>query len=178
MVETTGIRPAPIRSTSASGVDVVDVADQADVGGHPVDGDAAPHRGEQLGVFTGDPDRVRAVGVDQVDQFAADLAEQHHAGDVEHLRRGDPEAALEIPFDAKPFEHRGDLRAAAVHDDGMDAAVAQEHHVRGERGLQHLVGHRVAAVLHDDDAVVQLFEPRQRLGEDRGLGAVGGGHEL
>ena len=66
------------------------------------------------------------------DQFAADLAEQHHPRDVEHLRRGDPEAALEVACDAEPFEHRADLRAAAVHHDGMDTAVAQEHHVGGE----------------------------------------------
>ena len=33
------------------GVDVLDVADQTDVGGHTVDGDTAPHRGEQMGVL-------------------------------------------------------------------------------------------------------------------------------
>ena len=170
MVDTTGMRPAPMRSSDRRGVDVVDVADQADVGGHPVDGDAAPHRGEQLGVLTGDPDRVRAVGVDQVHQFATDLAEQHHPRDVEHLRCGDPEAALEIACDAKPFEHRADLRAAAVHHHGVDSAVAQEHHVGGERRLEHVVGHRVAAVFDHDDPAVQLLEPGQRLGENRGLG--------
>ena len=99
------------------------------------------------------------------DQLTADLAEQHHPGDVEHLRCGDPEAALEIACDAKPFEHGADLRAAAVHDDGMDAAVAQEDHVGGECRLERVVGHGVAAVLDHDDLAVQLLEPRQRLGE-------------
>ena len=139
-----------------------DIADQSDVGGHTVDRDAAPHRGEQRRVLAGDADRVRAVRVDQIHQFTSDLAEQHHAGHIEHLRRGDPEAALEIPFDAKPVEHGADLRAAAVHDDGMNTAIAQEHHVGGERDLEYIVGHRVAAVLDDDDLVVHLFEPRQR----------------
>src|SRR5690348_6579843 len=142
------------------GVDAFDIADQSDVGGHPVDRDAAPHRGEQCGVFTGDADGVRAVCVDQVHQFPADLAEQHHPGDVEHLRGGDPETALEIALDAKPFQHRADLRAAAVYDYRVDAAVAQEHHVGGERRLEYVVGHRVAAVLDHDDLAVQSFQPR------------------
>ena len=129
------MRPAPMRSQQRPGVDALDVADQTDIGGHPVDRDAAPHGGEQVRVLTGDADGVGPVRVDQVDQLAADLTEQHHAGDVEHLGRRHPEAALEIAFDTKAFEHRADLRAAAVHDDRMDAAVAQEHHVGGERRL-------------------------------------------
>ena len=64
------------------------------------------------------------------------------------------------------FEHRVDLRAAAVHDDGVDTAVPQEHHVGGERLPQRVVDHRVAAVLHDDDLAVERLQPRQRLGED------------
>ena len=152
------------------GVDVFDIADQTDVGGHAVDGDAAPHRREQLGVLTGDADRVRAIGVDQADQFPADLTEQHHSGDVEHLGCGDPEATLEITFDTKAFEHRADLRTTAVHHHRVDAAVTQEGHVGGERGLERVVGHGVSAVLDHDDLAVQLLEPRQRFGEDRRLG--------
>ena len=68
----------------------------------PSTSDAAPHRGEQLGVLTGDADRVRAVRVDQADEFAADLTEQHHPRDVEHLGCGDAEAALEVTGDAEP----------------------------------------------------------------------------
>jgi hypothetical protein len=53
-----------------------------------------------------------------------------------------------------------------VHDDGVDSAVAQEHHVGGEGGLEGVVGHRVAAVLDHDDLAVNLLQPRQRGGED------------
>ena len=119
-----------------AGIDVLDVADQADVGVDTVDADTAPHRGEQLGVLTGDADGVRAVRVDQSDQFTADLTEEHHPGDVENLGCGHPEATLEIACDTEAFEHRADLRATAVHDDGVDAAVAQEHHVGGEGGFE------------------------------------------
>ena len=43
-----------------AGVDALDVADQTDVGGHAVDGDAAAHGGEQVRVLAGDADGVRA----------------------------------------------------------------------------------------------------------------------
>ena len=92
----------------------------------------------------------------RLDEFAADLTEQHHPRHVEHLGRGHAEATLEIACDAELFQHRADLRAAAVHHDGMDAAVAQEDHVGGEGRLERVIGHRVAAVLDHDDLVVQL----------------------
>jgi two-component system sensor histidine kinase and response regulator WspE len=40
-----------------------------------VDHDGAPHRSQKPGVLAGQSDRIRAVDVDQVDQFAADLTE-------------------------------------------------------------------------------------------------------
>ncbi len=55
--------------------------------------------------------------VDQADELATDLPDQHHPDDVHRLRRGDPQAAAELRLDAEPLEHRGDLRTAAVHDD-------------------------------------------------------------
>ncbi len=69
-------------------------------------------------------------------------------------------------LDAEPVEMRGDLRAAAVHDDRPQAGVAEEHDVLGERALQRVVDHGVAAELDDDGPSVELLEPRQRLDED------------
>ena len=71
--------------------------------------------------------------VDQPDQLALHLADQHHADDVHRLGRGHPQAALELGLDAEPVEHRGDLRAAAVHDDRAEPGEPQEHDVLGER---------------------------------------------
>jgi len=51
----------------------------------PVDHDATPRRGEQLRILAGNTHRIRSVGVDQVDQFPTDVAEQHHPCHVEHL---------------------------------------------------------------------------------------------
>src|ERR671920_654173 len=101
-----------------------------------------------------------------------DLAGQHHADDVDGLRRGHPQPAAELALDAEPAEHLGDLRATAVHDDGQDAAGPQEDHVLGERPAALVVDHGVAAVLDHDDVAVELLEPGQRPGEDGDLLAV------
>ena len=137
--------------------------------------------GEQPGVLAGEADGERAVLVDQPDQLALDLADQHHPDHVHRLGRGDPQAAAELRLDAEPVEHRGDLRAAAVHDDRLEAGEAQEDDVLGERPLEGVVGHGVAAVLHHDDLAVVALQPRQRrrpacvgLGRVRLLGSLVG----
>ena len=56
-------------------------------------------------VLAGEADGVGAVRVDQADQFAAHLAGEHHADHVHGLRGGDPQAALELGFDAEPAQH-------------------------------------------------------------------------
>ena len=89
--------------------------------------------------------------VDEADEFAAHLAGEHHPDDLHRLGRRHPVAAAELARDAEPVEHRRDLRSAAVHDDRLDADVAQVDHVLGERALQLGVDHRVAAELDDDD---------------------------
>ena len=83
---------------------------------------------------------------------------------------GDAQAAPELALDAEPVEHAADLRAAAVHDDRVEAGHPQEHDVLGERALEGVVGHRVAAVLHHDRLAVVGLQPRQGPGERGGLG--------
>ena len=72
----------------------------------------------------------------QADDVALHLADQHHPDDVHRLGRRDPQPAAELLVDAEPVELRGDLRAAAVHDDDAHAGVAQEDDVLGEGALQ------------------------------------------
>ena len=75
---------------------MLDVADETDVGGDAVDRDTSAHGGEEVRVLAGHADGVWAMRVDQVDQFPADLTEQHHPDDLQHFGRRHPEAALEI----------------------------------------------------------------------------------
>ena len=159
------------------GLDRGHVTDEADVGGLPFDEDVAAGGGEQVRVLAGDADRVGAVRVDQTDEFAAHLPEQHHPHDVHHLGRRHPEPALEFTDEPESVQHGADLRPATVHHHRVHADRAQERHVGGEGGLEYVVDHGVAAVLDDDDVVAQLLQPRQGLGEDvrlLGRGQVGG----
>jgi hypothetical protein len=123
------------------------------------------------------------VLVDQADQLPADLPGEHHPHHVHRLWRGDAVAADEAALDAEPLEHGGDLRAAAVHDDGPDAGVPQVDHVLGEGALQRVVDHGVAAELHHDGLPGVALQPREALDECRRLrGGIGSGwavgHEL
>ena len=123
-------------SRTASGLTVVTSPTSPMSTASPPDQRRALLRGEQARVLAGEADGVGPVLVDQPDQLPADLADEHHAHDVDRLRGGDAQAAAELGGQAEPVEHRGDLRTAAVHDDRQDAREPQEHHVLGERGLQ------------------------------------------
>ncbi len=153
-------------------VDGDHLPDEADVDRLPVDDRLGSGGGEQAAVLPRQADRPAAVLIDQADHLGSDLADQHHADDVDRLLGGDPQAAAELARDAEPGEHRGDLRAAAVHHDRVDAAGAEEHHVLGEGPAAGVVHHRVAAVLDHHDVAVELLEPRQRAGEDGDLAGV------
>jgi hypothetical protein len=64
-----------------------------------------------------------------------------------------------------------------VDDHRAQAGIAQEGDVLREGGLEGVVDHRVAAVLHDDEGTAEAFEPGQRLDERArlGLGDTQGG---
>ena len=108
------------------GVDRGDVADEAELRGRGPGADEA-------GVLAGDADRQRPVDVDGRDDVPVDLADQHHAGDVEGLGVGDPQAVDELGHLAEPGHQLADLRAAAVDDEGSHPDRAHEHDVGGER---------------------------------------------
>ena len=150
-------------------VDALDVADEAEVDLLAVDDGAATARAEQPGVLAREAHGDRAVLVEQADELAADLAGEHHPHDVHDLGRRDAQAALELALEADPVEHRLDLRAPAVHDDGAQAGIPEEGDVLGEGRLEGVVDHGVAAVLDDDEGAAEALEPRQRLDERRGL---------
>ena len=190
MEETTGMRP----SSSSAWIAPVSMAVISPTRpmstSSPVDPREVLDGGDGVGVLAGQPDRERAVPVEQADQLALDLPGEHHPYDVHRLGRGDPQAGLELADQAVPVELGADLRAAAVHDDRLEPGVPQEDHVLRERGLQLLVHHGVAAELDDDGPAVVPGQPGQRLDEDLGLGqrrvlarghpgaGLGGRHEL
>ena len=116
-------------------IDLDHIAHQTDVDDLAVDQGAATGAAEQAGVLPRDRRGERTVLVDQADQFAADLSGQDHAHDIHRLGGRDAVAADELAGDAEPLEHRRDLRAAAVHDDRLQAHMTQIDHVLGEGAL-------------------------------------------
>ncbi|GAB4006207.1 hypothetical protein GCM10029992_56230 [Glycomyces albus] len=155
------------------GVDAGHVADPAHVDPLAVHVGPAALGGEQPRVLAAHADRVRAVVVDEAHQLAADLADQDHADHVGGLGCGHAQAAPELGLDVELGEHGRDLGAAAVDDDGLDADLAQEHHVGGERVLELGFDHGVAAVLDHDDVAGEALQPRQGLDERLGLAECG-----
>lgn len=154
-------------------VDRGDLAHPPDVDQLPVDLGLVLGGGDGVRVLAGESHGERSVLVEQSDELALDLPGEHHAYDVHGVLGGDPEARLELADDAVPVEGGADLRAAAVHDDGLESGLAQEHDVLCERGLQVLVDHGVAAELDDDRPAVVPRQPGQRLDEDLRLGQCG-----
>ncbi len=122
-------------------------------------------RVDERAVLPGEPDRLAAVLVDEADDLLIELA-QHHLDDVHHALVGDAHALAELALDAHLLQQVADLRAAAVHDDGVHADELQHHDVAREARLQLRLDHRVAAVLDDDRLVVKALDVGQRLGED------------
>ena len=61
---------------------------------------------DEAGVLAGQPDGERAVHVDAGDDVAVDLADEHHAGDVEGLGVGDPQAVAELGLLAEALHER------------------------------------------------------------------------
>jgi len=109
------------------------------------------------------------VAVDHPDQFASDLAGEHHPDHVHGFRSGHPQAAAELAGDAEPVEHRRDLRPAAVNHHRLQPGGPQEHHVLGEGPFQVVVDHGVAAVLDHRDRPAEALQPGQRLDQHSGL---------
>ena len=77
--------PASSSARDRRRVDRDDVADEADVDRLAVDDRGGAGGGEQPAVLAGQADGQRAVLVDQADDLGADLADEHHADDVDRL---------------------------------------------------------------------------------------------
>jgi hypothetical protein len=115
--------------------------------------------------LAGEPDRRLAVAVEPLHDVCVELAEQDHAGDLDGLGVGDAEPLVEADLEAEALHVFGDLRAASVNDDGIQADVLEQHDVCGESLHQLLLAHRRAAVLDHHGAAVELPDVGKRLEE-------------
>ena len=168
MVEMTGMRPAAMRSRTAPVLTWSTSPTRPMSVSTPSTVTPAPHRRQQLRIL---PVIPTADGPWALMRFTSSRptwpnstirATSSTSGVV---TRKPP---LKSPGMPEPFEHRTDLRPAAVHHDRMNAAGAKEHHVGGKRGAERvIVGHRVTAVFDHNDLAVQQLQswarPRQAL---------------
>ena len=143
------------------GADLGDVADEAERG-------IARRRDQQAAILARDADRDRIVArlaVDRRDQVAVDLADQHHADDLQRLGVGDAQAVAELGRLAQPLHHRVDLRAAAMDEHAAHADAAQQQHVLRQRPVELRVDRR-AAQLHHHGLAGEALDIGQGLDED------------
>ena len=158
-------------------IDAIDLAHHADI-----DKRAGVRRighvhlacADQATVRAGQPHRATAVFVDQVYDVFVDLPAEHHFDHIHGLGIGDAHALNEYPLLADFFQPFVDLRTAAVHHHRVHTHQLQQHHVARETFAQRLIGHRIAAVFHDDGFAMKALNIRQRFREDLGFnGGVG-----
>jgi hypothetical protein len=164
IVDTTGIRPASRMSRTAVGSTVSTSPTRPMSCSCAVDLHAAATPPKRP---ASSPERPTASGpcwLSRPDEFATHLAGQHHPHDVHDLGRRDPQAALELA--ARPRRSSMALICGPPPwtTTGRRPATAGSD-VLGERGLEGVVDHRVAAVLDDDEGPAEAFEPGQRLDE-------------
>ena len=100
------------------------------------------------------------------DEVAVDLADQHHADDLERLGVGDAQPVPELRLLADPAQHRVDLRAAAMDQHAAHADAAQQQHVLRQRPVERLLVDRRPAELHHDRLAGELADVGQRLDEN------------
>ncbi len=124
----------------------------------------------QIGVLAGNAASPAARRVDRRDDLLVDRAGQHHLDDLDGCRIGHAQAALELALDGKPVEQPADLRAAAMHDDRLDAGLLQKRDVLGETSRQLRIAHGVASIFDDDDLLIVALHEGQRLRQNHGVG--------
>src|SRR3954451_6114232 len=86
----------------------------------------------------------------------------------------DAQAADELHRHAEALHERGDLRAAAVHDDRVDPDVLEQDDVARELLAQRRILHRRPAVFDHDRLAVELADVGKRLEEGADVAHVCG----
>ena len=121
---------------------------------------------DQPAILAGEPNCATALGIYRRDELLVDRPGEDHLDHFHRLVVGDPQPVDDAALDAEPFEHMGNLRPAAVHDDRVDADLLQQHDIAGERIFGHAVGHGMAAIFDDQGMPGIAPHVRERLRQD------------
>ena len=87
----------------------------------------------QAAVQAAKPDRAPAHGLDEAHQVLVRLAGQDHLHHIGRRRVGIAQAVDKPRGNVQPLEHAGDFRAAAVHQDDLDAHQGKQDDIAHDR---------------------------------------------
>src|SRR6185503_11643831 len=107
-----------------------------------------------VAVLAAQPDSLAAGGVDVADDLLVDRAGQNHFDDLDRLCVGDAQTGSELGFYTELLEHGLDLRAPAVHDDGIDRRLFEQDDIFRKIACRLLLAHGVPAIFHHDGLLV------------------------
>jgi hypothetical protein len=114
------------------------------------------------------------VHVDRRDNVAVDLADQHHASDLNRLGIGYPQTVAELGTFAESGHELADLRPATMHHDWAQPHGSQQHRVVGHGPTEHGVDHGVAPIFDHHDGAAEPLDVgqgfQQYVGALRGVG--------
>ncbi len=109
---------------------------------------------DERAVLPGQTHGLAAMLIDEADDFLIELA-QHHLHYVHHSVVRYAHSLPELAFDAHFSQEVANLRAAAMHDDGIHSHELEHHDIAREAGFERRLGHGIAAVFDDDRLVVK-----------------------
>jgi hypothetical protein len=121
--------------------------------------------------------RPSSPAVDRADQLAVDLADQHHADDVERLGVGDAQAVAKLGDLALALHLPVDLWSSAMDQHRADADRVEQQHVLGQAARARRVGHRQPADFDHQNLAGEAADIGQRL-DQQPRGFVGVDHEV
>jgi hypothetical protein len=105
-------------------------------------------RSDHRAILAADADRQGPGIGDQAGDVFVDGAGQHHLHHLHHRRVGHPQPVDEGGLNRQAFQHRIDLRPAAMHHHRVDPDLLQQRDIVAELLRQVLLAHRVATILH------------------------------
>ena len=162
-----GNRFGPDEIIKDAGVNLRRRADEAEIravcGGPPI-------HAEEIAVRAGESDGTAALFADLGDNSLVDGARKDHFHDFHCGPVRNTVSGNEARRDAEPVKHAADLRAATMHDNGLDAALPQQGYVERELPEGFIVRQGRSAELYQNDPAAMAPDMGQRLGE-RGGGA-------
>jgi hypothetical protein len=123
-------------------------------------------RFQQAAVRAGESQGAAALLFQQADEGAVHFAHEGHLHDFHGFLVRHAQAVHKDRLLAHFHHHVADGRAAAVHEDHLDADEPQQDQVFHDLLLQGVVDHGIASVLDDHDLAVVPVDVRQGLDQD------------